>query len=251
MTRIGVQLYSLRETPGTLPELLAAVGNTAFEGVEFAHRYADADTTSVADALDNAGLDVAGAHVGLDAMRERPARLIADYDPVGCSRFVLPHVPPGRVGSADAIDALAAELYAAAASVESVGGTVGYHNQAHDFVPVDGQCAFDALVEQTDAAVSFELDVGGAVTAGVDPVALVERYGDRIDMIHLKDVSVSHPSTDTSQRCVPIGTGDVDLSGVVSASKTAGVEWLLYENDDPEDPEQALDRGARTLARLR
>lgn len=248
MTRIAIQLYTLRELSDSLPALLRRIGDTAFEGVEFAHRYADADPNSVAAALDDAGLDVVAAHVGLDAMVDDAERLREDYAPVGCRRFVLPHVPPERLATRPAIDALAERLNAAAAAVEAAGGRVAYHNQAHDFQAVGDQFALDRLLDRTDQSVGLELDVGGAVTAGVDPLDVIDRYSERIAMIHCKDVSVERPAPDSSQTCVPIGTGDVDLDGIVRAAKTADVEWLVYENDEPEVPMEALQRGARVLA---
>jgi sugar phosphate isomerase/epimerase len=251
MTRPAIQLYTLRELSDSLPALLRRVGDTEFEGVEFAHRYADADPSRVAAALDEAGLKAVAAHVGLDAMVDDAERLREDYAPVGCRRFVLPHVPPERLASRPAIDALAERLNAAAAAVEAAGGRVAYHNQAHDFQVVEGQSALDRLLARTDRAVGLELDVGGVVTAGVDPLDIIDRHGERITMIHCKDVSVERPAPDSPQTCVPIGTGDVDLGGVARAAKTADVEWLVYENDEPEMPTEALQRGARVLTDLR
>jgi sugar phosphate isomerase/epimerase len=237
--------------PGSLPAVLQQVGESSFEGVEFAHRYADADTPRVAATLVSSGLDVVAAHVGLEAMMTEAQRLFDDYAPVCCRHFVLPHVPSERLATRSEIELLAEQLTAAADAVEATGNTVAYHNQAHDFVTVDGQHALDRLLERTPSSIGLELDVGGAVTAGVDPVDVIERHGDRITMLHLKDVAVSEPAPNQPQRCVPIGTGDVDFDAVARAARAANVEWLIYENDDPEDPEEALQRGAKVLSGLR
>jgi sugar phosphate isomerase/epimerase len=250
MTRIGVQLYSLRETPGTLPELLEAVGETAFEGVEFAHRYADSSPTAVATALNRYDLTTLGAHVGFDAMESKPDELVVEYDPANCSRFVLPHVPQTEFETEERVTGLLSRLNRVAETLDGVGASFCHHNQAHDFTTVDGHRALDQLMEETDDSVGFELDVGGAVTAGVDPVALIEAYGDRIPLVHLKDVLAPDPSPTAPQQCVPIGTGDVDLEAVAATAVDTGVEWLVYENDDPDDPVEALERGAKTLENL-
>jgi len=250
MTRIGVQLYSLREMSGTVPELLERVGETAFEGVEFAHRYGDSSSTAIAAALKRSDLTALGAHVGFGPMESEPEKLLTEYEPVDCSRFVLPHVPRTEFETADSVTDLISRLNEVGTALDSVGASFQYHNQAHDFLAVEGRRAFDRLIEETNEEVTFELDVGGAVTAGVDPVTLIETYGDRIPLVHVKDVSVPEPSPAATQQCVPIGTGDVDLETVATAAMEAGVEWLVYENDDPEDPVQALERGERTLEKL-
>lgn len=236
--------------PGTVPELLEAVGETAFEGVEFAHRYGDSSSTAVAAALERSDLAALGAHVGFDAMESKPNELVAEYEPVDCSRFVLPHVPREEFETVERVTDLIARLNGVATTLDSVGASFCYHNQAHDFASVDGRRAFDRLLEETGENVEFELDVGGAVTAGVDPVALIEAHGDRIPLVHLKDVLAPEPSPAATQRCVPIGTGNVDLEAVAAAALDAGVDWLVYENDDPEDPVEALERGAQTLENL-
>lgn len=236
--------------PGTVPELLEAVGETAFEGVEFAHRYAVSSSMAVATALERSDLTALGAHVVFDAVESKPDDLVAEYEPVDCSRFVLPHVPQAEFETSQRVTDLMARLNGVATTLDSVGASFCYHNQAHDFVTVDERRAFDQLLEDTDEGVGFELDVGGAVTAGVDPVALIEAHGDRIPLVHLKDVLAPDPSPTATQQCVPIGTGDVDLEAVAAAAVDAGVEWLVYENDDPDDPAAALERGARTLKNL-
>jgi len=250
MTNIGVQLYSLREMPGTVPELLERIGETDFEGVEFAHRYADSSPAEVGAALKRAGLTALGAHVGFDAMESDPDALVGQYEAVDCTRFVLPHVPATEFETTERVSDLVGRLNAVATTLDGVGASFRYHNQAHDFRTVDGRRAFDRLLDETNDAVGFELDVGGAVTAGVDPVSLIETHGDRIPLVHVKDVRVTDPSPSAAQQCVPIGTGDVDLEAVAEAAIDAGVEWLVYENDDPDDPPEALERGAQTLAQL-
>lgn len=248
MTRLGIQLYSVREMDASLPEIVAAVGETAFDGVELAYRYPESAPDEVAAALDAAGLEVLGAHVGLDAMESDPAELVADYEPVGCTRFALPHVPAEEFRTADSVSALANRLNDVSAALAAAGGSFCYHNQAHDFLAVGERRAFDRLVAETDDRVGFELDVGGAVAAGIDPVELLDSYGDRIPLVHAKDVVAPDPDPTSTQRGVPIGTGDVDFAAVAAAAERAGVEWLVYENDEPENPAEALERGAETLA---
>jgi len=247
--RTAIQLYSIRDIEAPLPAVLARVGETAFDGVEFAHRFPDADADRIAAALHDAGLDVAGAHVGVERA-ETEADVLSDrYDSVGTDRAVLPHAEASHFDDEESVRSLADRLNDVGRHLAERNLEFHYHNQDHEFARVGDRTGFDLLVAATDPEfVGFELDVGGAVAAGEDPVALLERYGDRISLVHVKDVSAPDPAPGAGQDCVPIGTGDVDVPAVVRAAREAGVEWLVFENDEPEDATRALERGAEVLA---
>jgi len=44
-----------------------------------------------------------------------------------------------------------------------------------------------------------------------------------------------------------IGEGDVAVAACVEAARAAGIEWLVYEHDDPTDPAASIDTGAAFL----
>ena len=73
-----------------------------------------------------------------------------------------------------------------------------------DPVTGDVKPAWQFVVENTDPRyVAFELDVLWATDGGADPVALLNRYGSRIKMLHIKDgISVADPANATPVRWV-------------------------------------------------
>jgi sugar phosphate isomerase/epimerase len=46
--------------------------------------------------------------------------------------------------------------------------------------------------------VTFQLDVGWATIGGEDPVALIQEFGKRIELLHVKDVADLASRTQTS-----------------------------------------------------
>ena len=73
--------------------------------------------------------------------------------------------------------------------VSDAGMTFGYHNHSAEFKKYDGQTAFDYLFGNTDAKhVKIELDVGWVQVAQQDPVAILNKYQDRVIALHVKDV---------------------------------------------------------------
>ncbi len=73
-----------------------------------------------------------------------------------------------------------------------------------------------------------------AVEAGIDVPALLQRYPDRIEMLHVKDGFIPTPNPAPSSRGtqVPVGEGDVDSGAVVAAAR-GKVRWYHVEMDPP------------------
>src|SRR5919108_5171580 len=91
--------------------------------------------------------------------------------------------------------------------------------------------AWQILVENTDPRwVAFQLDVGWATIGGEDPVALIEQFGDRIELLHVKDVADVAQRTQTT-----VGQGIVDWAGVFAASQ-GNVQQYVIEQDPPVEP---------------
>ncbi len=75
------------------------------------------------------------------------------------------------------------------------------HNHNWEFETVFGdRTAYDILMEHTDRRnVVFQLDLYWVTFANVDPVALLEEYGKRIQLFHVKDLRESD-RTDRDRR---------------------------------------------------
>jgi sugar phosphate isomerase/epimerase len=244
MTKTAIQLYTVRDADESLPELLRRVGDAGYDGVEFAYRVLEEDREGVLEAMDEAGLEAAAAHVGIDALEEDLEGTIETYRELGCDRLVVPYLGDEQFESAEAVAETAERLADLADGVAEHGVNAGYHNHEHEFVDVDGDNAWERLVEETaGSALTFELDVGWAVAGGHDPAALIERHADRIPLVHVTDV-------DEEGNAAEVGEGVVDLDAVAGAARDAGVEWFVYENDEPEDPLESIEYGADVLAEL-
>ncbi|AHG02297.1 xylose isomerase (plasmid) [Halostagnicola larsenii XH-48] len=245
MTQTAVQLYSLRDLDESLPSVIERVGETTFDGVEFANRVPDADVDEIERALDQTGLTPAGAHVGLETLETDLSETVERYSRFGCDTFVVPYLDGDHFESLEAVESTADRLSAVASDLAAHGVDLHYHNHDHEFVACGDQTAMEALLERTDDAVGFELDLGWANVGGVDPVAFLERYADRVSFVHLADAEVG-AGTPTE-----LGEGDLDLENCLDAVGRAGIEWGIYEHDQPTDPIQSLSHGAETLEQLR
>ena len=129
-----------------------------------------------------------------------------------------------------------------------------YHNHFHEFQYFGDKTVYDHLMEGTDPElVWFELDTYWAMRGGQDPVALLNKYGDRICFIHQKDFprDFRSPANLYSYAVSPIqnlefgaliginepdgftevGKGCMDIASIFAAAEQAGVEYAILEQD--------------------
>ncbi|MEQ8205514.1 MAG: myo-inosose-2 dehydratase [Woeseia sp.] len=145
----------------------------------------------------------------------------------------------------------------------SQGVQLAYHH--HMGTVVENERDIDALMSHAGPSVGLLLDAGHLTFAGVDPVAIQQRYADRINHVHCKDVRMN-VCLDARNRnlsfldavlngvfTVP-GDGDVDFTTLFSGLKNSGYEgWLVVEAEqDPAvaDPMTYATMGAKNLRKL-
>jgi len=90
---------------------------------------------------------------------------------------------------------------------------------------------WDILVRETDPElVHLELDLYWVRYGGADPEQLLRNLGDRILLVHLKDMAADDQRSD-----LPVGEGTMPWNGLLEAADAAGVEWYVAEQDHPRD----------------
>ena len=113
-----------------------------------------------------------------------------------------------------------------------------YHNHGYEFVPHEDGTLFDVLMQETDPKyVSIELDILWAHFPGADPVAIIEKYGERIPLLHLKDlkqgVEGNLSGKTPVENDVALGTGQIDLPRILMAARKVGVKHYYIEDESP------------------
>jgi sugar phosphate isomerase/epimerase len=239
VSRVGLMLYTVRdECARDFEGTLRAVAGLGYEGVELfdLHGY---DAAEVRTWLDELGLAVAGRHASLTALGSDLDQLAEDAELLGSNRVVLSWIdPPSSAADARSIVEL---LTRSAEEVAACGLELGFHNHWGELeVLDDGRRLFDDLLE---VPIFFELDLGWAWWAGVDPVELLDLAAGRIPLVHVKDF----PARGERTFC-PVGDGNVGYERVAPAAVARGVEWLLVEQDETDG--SSLDAAARSFHAL-
>lgn len=122
------------------------------------------------------------------------------------------------------------------ALLQKSGMRFAYHNHNHEFTNYGGTIAYDELLRLTDPKlVAFEMDCGWVVAAGYDPVKYLEKFPQRIQMLHIKDEKAGYkPSTGSDAApTTEIGRGMVDWHRLFTAAKFASVRHYFVEQEPP------------------
>jgi sugar phosphate isomerase/epimerase len=104
-----------------------------------------------------------------------------------------------------------------------------------------------AAIDGGSAWIGANIDTGNMAAQGGDPIQAIHMLGSRINHVHLKDVAAVG-----AHECVAIGTGIIDLPGVLSALQAVGYDgWLSIEIETADhDPTEEIISSAGTVRQL-
>jgi sugar phosphate isomerase/epimerase len=241
MVRIAIQLYSVHDLDDDTATVLDYVAETDLDGIEFFQRD---DANAIREALDRTGLDVAGAHVGLDALEKEFKETVEVWSGLGVEEFVIPWVAPEHFETHDAVEMLADRLSTLESKLEERGYNLHYHNHDQEFVELGDEYALEVLAREAPE-IGLEIDLGWAGSAGADPLSLIDQYADRIDLLHVKDYD---PETGGPAK---VGEGGLDLDAVSTAAEEHEIEWLVYEYEDATDTYDTIDHASEVMPSLK
>ena len=223
---IALQLYSVREDCAKdFPGTLKAVAEMGYEGVEFAGFY-ERSAEELKTMLDDLGLKVAGAHIGIDTLLpEQFEQTVEFHGTLGNKFLIVPGLPEQYRDSADAWRRTAELFNEIAEKLKPYGMRTGYHNHMIEFQPIDGEIPWDIFFSSTVPEVVMQVDTGNALHGGADPVPYLEKYPGRAATVHLKEYSA------TNDKAI-IGEGDVRWEDVFRICETTGgTEWYIVEQE--------------------
>jgi sugar phosphate isomerase/epimerase len=244
--QISLQLYTVREeTARDMPDTLRKVSEIGYPAVEFAG-YGGLTPQEVKTILDDLGLRASGAHVPIDSWETNPKAVIADMHTLDCVHAIVPMVPREQRGEEASVARLAENLNRWGEMCRQDGVILSYHNHDFEFAPLAETTMWEVLVRETDPdLVHLELDLYWIKYAGTDPETVLKDVGDRVSLLHLKDMAPDDTLSD-----LPVGEGTMPWHGLLQAADAAGVEWYIAEQDNPRDALQDVSTSLQHMRSL-
>ena len=247
---LSIQLYTMREY-GELDRQLDAVAEIGFRKVETVGSQLG-DAAGLRAMLDARGLAAPTGHVAMADLRTRLDWVADQARTVGIEQLYMPAVPlEEREMEPEGWRAVGAELGALAQRLQAQGLALGYHNHHWELLAFhDGRTPLELLFEgAAGSPLSFEADLAWLVRGGVDPLAWLDWYRDRLTAVHVKDIAPLGENED-EDGWTDIGAGTLDWPTLWHDSLADGAKWMVLEHDKPKDPVAFARAGREYLLRL-
>jgi sugar phosphate isomerase/epimerase len=212
------------------------------------------------ESLKQTRLKPVSLHLDTPLFTRDQAKLPAALDDAkkrGFSYVVCPYIAPQDRGGVDVIKRLAETLNKAGETCAKSGLRLAYHNHAFEFEPAPGGgTLLDVLMNTSDPKlVTLELDIMWSQVGGVDPVAVLQKYGKRVTLMHLKNVTPGlgpqYNEKVPREAFREVGNGAVDIAAVLKAATKVGVQHYFVEQDQtPGNPLDSLKQSYAYLQQL-
>lgn len=250
----GLQLYSLRSQAQLrgIPWVLDQVKEWGIKEVEVAGMGNFSPEEMKAE-VEKRGLKALSMHFPCKRLKEDIAGVVKDAKALG-----LKYAGCAWIDHKDAFDE--AECRDAIATFNNAGEALAkegitffYHAHGFEFEKHGEGTLLDLLITETKPEwVSYQMDVLWVVFPGQDPVKLLEKYGNRWKLMHLKDLKKGVETGSLAGKTdltndVTLGTGQVDWPAVLAAAKKAGIAHYFIEDESPT----VMDQVPQSLAFMR
>ncbi|TDW96917.1 family 16 glycoside hydrolase [Dinghuibacter silviterrae] len=228
-----------KDVPGTL-DMIKAQG---LQDIEFSSLFGQTPA-ALRKMLDDRGLYCSSYGVGYDDLLNKTDDVASAAKTLGAQYVRVAWIPHKGDFTLEGVQQAIADFNKVGKILkEKYGLSLIYHNHGYEFVPYGQGTLYDLLVTQTDPAyVNFELDVLWAYFPGQDPAGLLYKYPTRYKALHLKDLKIGIPGSNTGgtsgNNDVVLGTGQIDMPSIIAAAEKAGVGHYYIEDESDRSETQ-------------
>ncbi|MEO6435205.1 MAG: sugar phosphate isomerase/epimerase [Tepidisphaeraceae bacterium] len=229
MIPISVQLYTVRDLisqdfAATVKQV-AAIG---YPTVEMAGYGNLKNAKEARKALDDAGLKAVGTHASIEELEGKLEKILDEAETLGATNLVCPFMPDARRKDADGWKQVAKSFNSVGRACHERGIDFAYHNHSFEFQKFDGKTGLDILFENSEPhLVKAEIDVYWVKHGGEDPTERINKLGERVIALHLKDMAAGD-----DKKFAEVGTGILDFKAILAAAAKHGVKYGAVEQDN-------------------
>jgi sugar phosphate isomerase/epimerase len=163
-------------------------------------------------------------------------------NPMGQNLRLVPGFPilQGKFSIKETNEAI--EVFNRAGKIlKDAGITLCYHPHGYEFKPYGKGVLFDEMLKNAKNY-DFNMDVYWVQMGGGDPLAIMKKYPKKFPLLHLKDrAHGTLGNTDGKgdvETNVVLGTGDVDIRGLIKQAQKVGTKYLIIEDESSRSVQQ-------------
>ena len=253
--KVGLQLYSVRDHMGTDMEgTLKAVKEMGYDYVEFAGYY-DKSAEEIKGLLDKYQLEAVSVHQAPTFFWEKGQEAIDFVKALGIRYAIIPWFDINDL--TENWDENIKKFTELGELMKKNGIQFGYHNHDFELREFKNSKALDELLAAIPADVFVpEFDTCWLKFANCDPVDYINRYNDRVGILHLKDFVIEAPVTGAVYGLIDekgkddkpkktketsgfkfkaLGQGCQNFKDILAAAEKANTEYVIVEQDNSYD----------------
>ena len=240
---IGVQSFTYRNSYASgIPVVLdsiKALGITEMEGPN-PKGISPEDFKKL---LSERGITMPSIGVDYARINKDPNEVVQLAKLFGSSFVMVAWIPHAKAFTIDDAKKAVDDFNRAGKILKDNGITLCYHDHGYEFGPYGDGTLFDYIVQNTNPDyLSFEMDIMWTFHGGGDPAKLLYKYPTRWKMLHLKDIrkGVANDLTGgtSTSNDVALGTGQLDIPGILKAAKAVGIQHYFIEDESPSHATQ-------------
>ncbi|WP_243844235.1 TIM barrel protein [Salinibacterium sp. ZJ454] len=260
MAKIGVQAMMLKDSFAEVGafETLRRVSEIGYHAVEVSQIPMTPENVAQLDrARTELGMEIGALSAALnkrpgapnDSLTDDFDKIVDDATTLHSSMLRIGMLPFDAMASLDKVIQFAEQSNEIAGRLQEHGISLYYHNHHIEFVKYDGRYLLDIIAERAPL-MGIELDVHWVQRGGLDPVRTLQKYSDRVAMVHLKDYRIGQMPAEALDslakgdfaafmtaftgvvQFAEVGEGNLDFTAIIEQSLASDAKYLLVEQDD-------------------
>lgn len=219
-------------------ESLKNVKNMGYDGVQLSGfgRLSDEIIAFYRDTCKELGLEIVATHINYQDLIHNLDLVIKAHKEWNCNLCGIGAMPMDYQGNFEKYIEFANIIDRIGENLLKNDILFMYHMHAFEFIKFNNKFGLDILMENTASKnVRLLIDTYWAQYGGINVLSLIEKYRDRIDTIHLKDmkiVSTGDKFFDLGKQVIcPLGEGNIEFEPIVNKIKELKMDWIIIEQD--------------------
>ncbi|MBO5219009.1 MAG: sugar phosphate isomerase/epimerase [Clostridia bacterium] len=237
MSRIGLQMYTLRDfvkTPDDFKNTLRRVAEIGIENVQITPPgFFTVEET--AKLLKDNGLKADSVFRSTGKIVDGIEQAKRDAEILGTDVLRTDSIPNEMRNDADGYRRFAQQMNAEGRACKAAGLRYIYHFHAVEWINFGDVRGIDILLNETDPdAVMFQPDVFWLTNAGTEASVSLKMFKGRAFYMHVKDYAIRKLEgkiEDVPFHFASVGTGNLNWPGIIASADEIGIERFVIEQD--------------------
>lgn len=238
MSKISLQMYTMREHTRTISDLADTVGRlkaVGFENLQYTIPE-HFDAREVKRIFDENKIKNDSVFCPCMKLEENTYKVIKQCELFGTNRLRIDSIPSDLTKTASGYKMFAHYLNEVGKEYKKEGIKILYHFHAFEFKRFNDITGIELLLAETDPEVIWlNPDTHWIHSGGKDICRFLEKYKDRYDYIHAKDFGIGNMGSSWEARPIkfaPVGEGNLDWEPIIALCQKNNVKIYAIEQDD-------------------